>query len=97
MNNQEGMLAVVSALRGQGAGRLLGPGTLLPWAHTSPGHGPMGPGGPTGVVHAERGSRVRAALLELLCCSAEGDITAVIRWELFLVGIWKMHFFPSSS
>lgn len=47
MNNQEGMLAVVSALQGQGAGRLLGPGTLLPWAHTSPGHGPMGSHSPT--------------------------------------------------
>lgn len=67
MNNQEGMLAAMSALRGQGAGRLLGLSTPLPWAHSSPGHGPMGRRS-----LAEPHNWVPLGNLLQLSCSAQG-------------------------
>lgn len=74
MNNQEGMLAAVSALGGRGASRPLRPRTPLPWVHATPGHSLhqwTWPSKASGPGRASRHRRSHAGLLSAKPAAAE--------------------------
>lgn len=74
MNNQEGMLAAVSALGGRGASRPLRPSTPLPWVHATPGHSLhqwTWPSKASGPGRASRHRRSHAGLLSAKPAAAE--------------------------